>query len=192
MKEEPATERGLPVVLRQRHRWMSQATQRKIKEAWGPKGPRQTCQVCQKKRPSYRSLRMYVNAHFLLQFCPCGFLDVHSYPVIVHKMNCFAGEGHVVDEDCFPQYLDAIRPMIKKALTLAALTSGFQTLLTATRNRSPMVKTPPITPATDEGTPAGDGVTIPTTKEKTPPPLDPANWLQWKNGFCSYRQNSYN
>jgi len=55
----------------------------------------------------------------------------------MHKMNCFAREGHVVDEDCFPKYLDAIWPVIKKALTLAALTSGFQTLLTATRNRYP-------------------------------------------------------
>jgi len=84
-------------------------------------------------------------------------------------MNCFAGEGHVVHEDCFPQYLDAIRPVIKKALTLAALTSGFQTLLTATCNRSSMVKTQSVTSATAEDTPADDGVTIPTTKEETPP-----------------------
>ena len=69
-----------------------------------------------------------------------------------------------------PKYLDAIRPVIKKALTLAALTSGFQTLLTAARNQSPMVKTPSVTSATAEDTPADDRVTIPTTKEKTPPP----------------------
>jgi len=75
-------------------------------------------------------------------------------------MDCFAGEGHVVDEDCFPQYLDAIRPVIKKALTLAALTSGFQTLLTATCKQSPMVKTPPATPVTSNDTPADDGATI--------------------------------
>ena len=119
------------MVLRQRHRWVSRATEQKIKEAWGPKRPRQTCQVCQEERPSHRSLRLHVDAHFLLHFCPCGFHDVYPYPVIVHKMNCFAGEGHVVDEDCFPQYLDAIQPVIK------ALTSGFQSLLTATRNRFP-------------------------------------------------------
>jgi len=89
----------------------------------------------------------------------------------MHKMICFAGEGHVVDEDCFPQYLDAIRPVIKKALTLAALTSRFQTLLTAPRNRSPMVKTL-------SATPADKGVTTPASNEKTPPPLDPADWLQ--------------
>jgi len=34
-------------------------------------------------------------------------------------MNCFAGEGHVVDEDSFPQYLDVIRLVIKKDLTLS-------------------------------------------------------------------------
>jgi len=34
-------------------------------------------------------------------------------------MNCFAGEVHVVNKDSFPQYLDTIRPLIKKALTLS-------------------------------------------------------------------------
>jgi len=95
---------------------------------------------------------------------------VYPYPVIVHKMNCFAGEGHVVDEDSFLQYLDAIRPVIKKALTLAALTSGFQTLLTAARKQSPMIKTLSVTPVISKDTPADDGVMIPTTKEKTPSP----------------------
>jgi len=154
MEEEPETEWGLPVVLRRRHRWVSQATARKIEEAWGPKGPRQTCQVCQEERPSHRSLRMHVNAHFLLHFYPCGFHDVYPYPVIVHKMNCFAGEGHVVEKDSFPQYLDAIQPVIKKGLTLVALTSGFQTLLTAAGKQSPMVKTPSATPVTSEDSPA--------------------------------------
>jgi len=113
--------------------------------------------------------RLHVDAHFLLHFCPCGFHDVYPYPVIVHKMDCFAGEGHVVDEDCFPQYLDTIRPVIKKALTLAALTSGFQTLLTAACQQSPMVKTPPATPVAANDTPVEDGTTIIPTKEKTPP-----------------------
>jgi len=127
--DEPEIDRWLPVVLRQRHRRVSRATEQRIEEAWGPRGPRQICQVCQEKRPSHRALRLHVVAHFLLHFCPCGFHDVFPYPVIVHKMDCFAGEGHVVDEDCFPQYVDAVRPVIKKAITLAALTSGFQTLL---------------------------------------------------------------
>jgi len=162
-------------VLRRRHRWVSRAMERKIEATWGPRGSHQTCQVCQEERPSHRSLRLHVDAHFLLHFCPCGFHDVYPYPVIVHKMNYFAGEGHVVDEDCFPQYLDVIRPVIKQALTLAALTSGFQTLLTVTRNRSPMVKTPSATSATTEDTPVDDGVTTPANNEETPPPpLDPA------------------
>jgi len=101
---------------------------------------------------------------------PCGFHDVYPYPVIVHKMDCFAGDGHVVDEDCFPQYLETIRSVIKKALTLAALTMGFQTLLTAARQQSPMVKTPPATPVTTNDTPADDGMRIISPKKKTPPP----------------------
>jgi len=177
MEEEPDTERGLPVVLRLRHRWVSRVTERKIEEAWVLKGPRQ---IFQEERPSHCSLRLHVIAHFLLHFCPCGF---HDY---------FAGEGHVVDEDSFPQYLDAIRPVIKKALTLAALTSRFQTLLTVARKQSPMVKTPSATPATSEDTAVADEMTVPTTREKTPPPLNPADWLQWKSGFCGYRQNSHN
>jgi len=98
MEEEPESERGLLVILRRRHRWVLRAMERKIEEAWGPKGPRQSCQVCQEERPSHRSLQLHVNAHFLLHFCPCGFHVVYLYPVIVHKMNCFVGEGHVVDE----------------------------------------------------------------------------------------------
>jgi len=125
MDDKPEMDRGLPVVLRQRHRWVSWMTERKIEDAWGPKGSCQTCQVCQEKRPSHHALRLHVDAHFLLHFCPCEFHDVYPYPIIVHKMDCFAGEGYLVDEDCFPQYLDTIRLVIKKAMTLAALTSGF-------------------------------------------------------------------
>jgi len=88
-------------------------------------------------------------------------------------MDCFAGEGHVVNGDCFSQYWDTIQPVIKKALTMAALTSGFQTLLTAARQQSPMVKTPPATPITSNDTPADDGTTTISMKEKTPPPPGP-------------------
>jgi len=96
MEEEPEMERGLPVVLRRQHRWVSPAMEKKIEETWGPRGRQQ---ISQEERPSHRSLRLHVNAHFLLHFCPCGFYDVYPYPVIVYKMNLFAGEGHVVDED---------------------------------------------------------------------------------------------
>jgi len=83
----------------------------------------------------------------------------------------------VVDEDSFPQYLDTNRPLIKKALTLAALTSGFQTLLTVARKQSRMVKTPSATTSTSQDTAVADEVTVPTTRERTLPPLDPADWL---------------
>jgi len=95
-------DRGLPAVLRQRHRWVSPTTEKKIEEVWGPKGPRQICGVCHIRCPSHHALRLHVDAHFLLHFCPCGFHDVFPYPVTVHKMSCFAGENHVVDIDCFP------------------------------------------------------------------------------------------
>jgi len=56
-------------------------------------------------------------------------------------MDCFTGEGYVVDTDTYNQYLEAVRPVIRKALTWAALSSGFYILLTAARQKSPMVKT---------------------------------------------------
>jgi len=103
MNDGLETDHGLPVVLRQRHRWVSPAAEKKIEEA----------------------LRLHVDAHFLLHFCPCEFHDVFPYLVIVNKMDCFAGEGHVVDKDCFPQYINAIRPVIKMAITLTALNVEF-------------------------------------------------------------------
>jgi len=141
MEDGPEVDNGLPAVLRRRHRWVSRQTERQIEEAWGPSGPQRTCHVCYEELPSHQALRLQVNAHFLLHFCPCGFHDVYLYPVVAHMMDCFAGEGYVVDADNYNQYLEAIRPVIKKALTWAALSSGFYTLLTAARQKSPMVKT---------------------------------------------------
>jgi len=89
-------------------------------------------------------------------------------------MDCFAGEGHVVDEGSFLQYLDAIRPVIKKTIIIAALTSGFQTLLTTARQRSPMIKSPPATPVTTDDKPTNDGTTTIPQKKKTPPPPGPS------------------
>ena len=113
MDDEPEMDRGLPAALRQQDRWVSSTTEGKIEAAWGPKGPHHVCQVCQTQCLSHRALRLHVNTHFILHFCPCGFHDVFPYPVTVHKMNCFPGEYHVVDEDCFPDYLQAIRPVLK-------------------------------------------------------------------------------
>jgi len=174
MDDKPEMNRGLPVALRQRHRWVSRATEQRIEEAWGPTGPGQICQVCQEERSSHRALRLHVDAHFLLHFCLCGFQDVFPYPVIVHKMDCFAREGHLVDEDCFPQYVDAIRPVIKKAITVAASTSGFQALLTIARQRSTMIRSSPATPIATDDKPTNDGTTPMPKKEKTPPPPGPS------------------
>jgi len=137
MDDEPEVDRGLPAALHQQDRWVSSTTEGKIEEAWGPKGPYHICQVCQTKCFSHRALRLHVNAHFLFHFCPCGFHVVFPYPVTVHKMNYFPGENHVVDEDCLPAYLNAIRLVLKKAITLAALDVEFQQLLSNARQQSP-------------------------------------------------------
>jgi len=174
MNDRPEMDRGLPVVLRQQHRWVSPAMEKKIGEAWGPRGLRQICQVCWEERPSYRTLRLHIDAHFLLHFCPCGFYDVFPYPVIVHKMDCFAGEGHVVDKDCFSQYIDAIQPVIKKAITLTALDAGFQMLLITARQQSPMIRRLAAAPVTTDDERTNDETPPRPEKEKTPPPPGPS------------------
>jgi len=168
MDDGPEMDRGLPAVLHQWHRWVSLATEKKIEEAWGLRGPRQICGVCHMRCPSHRALRLQVNAHFLLHFCPCGFHDVFPYPVIVHKLDLFAGEVHTVDQDCFPQYIDTIRPVITKAITLAALDVGFQMLLTTARQQSPMIRSLPAATVTTDDKPANDETPPGPEKEKTP------------------------
>jgi len=165
--DEPETDHRLPAVLRQRHRWVSSTTEKKIEEAWGPRGPRQICEVCHMRCPSHRALRLHVDAHFFLHFCPCGFHDVFPYPVIVHRLDCFAGESHVVDKDCFPQYVDNIRPVVKKAITLAALDVGFQTLLITAGQRSPMIRGLPATTVTTDDAPANDETPPRPEKDRT-------------------------
>jgi len=142
-------DRGLPAVLRQRDRWVSPATEKKFEEAWGPRGSPHICQV---KCFSHRALRLHVDTHFLLFFCSCGFHDVFPYPVTLHKMDCFAGENHVVDEDCFPEFVDTIRPVIKKAITLAALDVGFQQLLFTARQQSPLIRSHQLRPPSPQMT----------------------------------------
>jgi len=154
MDDGPEMENGLPVVLRRRHRWVSRQTERQIEEAWGPRGSQRTCQVCQEKLPSHQALQLHVNAHFLLHFCPSGFHDVYPYPIVAHMMDCFTGEGHVVDADNYTRYLEAIKPVIKKALTWAALSSGFYTLLTAARQKSPIMKNAAATMPQPDSTPS--------------------------------------
>lgn len=174
MKEESETEKGLPVIPHRRLRWVSPALERKIEKAWGPKERHQICQVCQEECPSHRSLQLHVNAHFLLHFCPCGFHDVYPYPVIVHKMNCFTGEGHVVDEDTFPEYLNTIRPLIKKALTLAALTSGFKKHIDICPPAVPNGHDSTYFRPVSKDTAVDDKTIVSATRETTPPPAGPS------------------
>jgi len=118
---------------------------------------------------SHRTLRLHVDAHFLLYFCPCGFHDVFPYPVTLHKMDCFVGENHIVDEDCFPKFVDTIRPVIKKAITLAVLDVGFQQLLFPAHQQSPLIRSPPTASSvTTDDKP--DGATPPEPEKKEPPP----------------------
>jgi len=144
MDDGPEMDRGLPAVLRQQDRWVSPMREKKIEEAWGPRGPSHICQVCQKKCFSHRALQLHVDTHFLLYFCPCGFHDVFPYPVTLHKM------------DCFPKFLNTIWPVIKKAIILAALDVGFQQLLFTARQQSPLIRSPP-TVTTDSATPPKTG-----------------------------------
>jgi len=141
MEDKSEMANRLPAVLRRRHRWVSQQTEGQIEEAWGPRGSQRTCHVYYEELPSHQALRLHVNAHSLLHFCPCVFHDVYPYPVVAHMMDCFTGKGYLVDADTYNQYLEALRPVIKKALTWAALLSRFYTLLTAAGQKSPMVKT---------------------------------------------------
>jgi len=138
-------------------------TEKKIEEAWGPRG---SSHFYQKKCFSHRALRLLVDANFLLYFCPCGFQDVFPYLVTLHKMDCFAGETHIVDEDCFPAFVNTIWPVIKKAITLAALDVGFQQLL-FTAQQSPLIRSPP-TVTTDNRTPLESG------KNEPPPQPRPS------------------
>jgi len=143
MEEKAEVEGGLPVILRRYWRWVSPATEKKIEAAWGLKGNTR-CQICHKNCPSHRSLRLHVNSHFLLAFCPCRHHDVYPYPIIIHKANgCYPGENHVVDADMYPEFLAIIRPLVKKALVLAVLTSGFQTVLKYARQQYSMVSDKP-------------------------------------------------
>jgi len=134
-------------------------TEKKIEQAWGPRGSHH---ICQEKCFSHRALRLHVDAHFLLYFCPCGFHDVFPHPVTLHKMNCFVGVNYIVDEDCFPAFVKTIRPALKKVITLAALDVGFQQLLLTARQQSPLIRRLP-TVTTDNTAP-------PETEKNEPPP----------------------
>jgi len=75
-----------------------------------------------------------------------------------------------VDVDNYTRYLEAIKPVIKKALTWTALSSGFYTLLIAARQKSPMVKNAAATMPQLDSTPSE--VTDPP-EEEAPAPAGP-------------------
>jgi len=95
---------------------------------------------------------------------------VFPYPVTLHDMDCFAGENHVVDKDCFPQYVDAIRPVIKKAITLAALDVGFLKLVFTARQQYPMIRSLPTASSVTKDDKPNDETPPKPEKEKSPPP----------------------
>jgi len=87
---------------------------------------------------------MHVNTHYLLVFCPCGQHDVYPYPVIAHMASGrYPGLHYVVKADTYLEFLTVIRPLVKMAFILGALTAGFQTVLKYTRQQSPMVSEKP-------------------------------------------------
>jgi len=49
--DEPEIDSGLSVVLRQRHIWVSRATEHRIKEAWGPRGPVRSARSVKRSAP---------------------------------------------------------------------------------------------------------------------------------------------
>jgi len=79
------------------------------------------------------------------------------------------GEVHTVDQDCFPQYIDTIRPVIKKAITRVALDAGFVTLLLTARQRSPMIRSLPAATVTTDDEPMADETPPRPEKRRTPP-----------------------
>jgi len=99
---------------------------------------------------------------------------VFPYPVTLHKIDCFAGENHVVDKDCFPQYVGAIRSVIKKAITLAALDVGFQRLLFTGRQQSPMIRSLLTASSVTTDDEPNDETPPKQEKEESPPSPGPS------------------
>jgi len=127
--------------------------------------------VCQEK-----CLRMHVEAHYLVNFCPCGEHDVYPYPVCAHMMGgCFPEVHYTMDEDSYPQFSAIMRPLVKKALLLAVITDGFQTIIESARERAPLVSDKPEAMSMSEESPDCNSQTLeeevePPPKELTPRP----------------------
>jgi len=166
---EEYTNGDWPEPLRRRWRWVSLEIEEQIETAWGSKG-RTRCQIYEEERASHCSLKLHVNAHLLLTFCPCGYNDVYPYPVTRHWVtSCFFGENYVVDAKLYPEFLTLIRPLVKKAMLLAVLTSGFQHVLDYARQQSRLVSDRPQIVYTPEefDYPEEEEVFPPPTRRRT-------------------------
>jgi len=56
---------------------------------------------------------------------------------------CYPGVHYTVDADTYPEFLAIIRPLVPKALLIAALTQGFQAVLRYARQSSPLMSDKP-------------------------------------------------
>jgi len=81
----------------------------------------------------------------------------------------------VVDAKLYPEFLTLIRPLVKKAMLLAVLTSGFQRVLDYARQQSPLVSDrPQIAYTPEEFSYPEEGEVFPTpTKRRTRSPSPP-------------------
>jgi len=94
----------------------------------------------------------------------------------MHKIQgCYPGENYTADVDMYPEFLATIRPLVKKALTLAALTSGFQTVMKYARQQSPMVSDQPGPIPTLEEPAELEEEVAPTPRIATPLPDRPSH-----------------
>lgn len=138
-----------------------------------------------------------MDAHFLLAFCPCGFHGVYLYPVIAHMVkDCYTGhtQPFIVDADLYPEFLEAIRPFVKGAMVLAALSSGCYTLLIAAQQVSPIVKEPvEVAAPIDEVTQTEhEEEEVLPPKEHTGPYENPSRLERVKSACYGYRLTSFN
>jgi len=92
----------------------------------------------------------------------------------------------VQDADSHSQYVEAIKPVVRRALSWAALSSGFHTLLMDARRKSPMVKDVATIPIRPNNFPSDVGDQV---EEATPAPTGPSNWQWLKKDFCDFRRS---
>lgn len=96
---------------------------------------------------------------------------MYPYPVCAHMVGgCFPGVLYTMDEDSYPQFSAIIRPLVKKALILAVLTEGFQTVIESAQERAPLVSDKPEAMSMSEESPYCNSQTL--EEEIEPPPKE--------------------